>query len=360
MLLQIVWALCSAILVGTIFISASTFALVDELIVPTILLFLAPIAFAAPADQRLLIKAVSSLGVYAGVVSIMQSMGFSGSVFPLHLSSGLLSEEIPRAGGPFLQAGANGAALAMCLPLAFALYRSSHSGWRIFAGISIAASFVGALLTLTRSAWIGALGAAVVYFAYNARLRRLIPVMLGAVATAVVVALVLVPGLFGAVTGRLGTERSLDDRSTTNAAALAMLDQNPIAGVGWGRFLPEVDDYVRQLEDIPLTTTHILAHNVVLSRAAELGAVGALLIVATLLAGPVRASFTRTSMEPGVWQGVLPSAFVGWFTVAMFTPMGYAFPNYLLWILVGIALADGFYLRRTFQPSKLNDYLRGI
>jgi len=339
LLCQSLWVTGSAISVSTLYEATSAFALVDEVLAPLLLTLVAPLAFAARADQLLLFKTTTLVGLYAGVVSVFQTLGLTQLLLPRYLSDAVASDQIDRAGGPFLQVGANGAALAMCLPFALVAFRRLKGFWRPLAALSVVACATGCLLTLTRSSWIAIVAGAVVYFCFDDRLRKAIPAMLGAVAVGVVVLLELVPGLYEATVDRFGTQRSLDDRSTTNAAAVSMLEENPLAGIGWGRFLSQVDEYVRQLDLVPLTTTHILAHNVVLSRAAELGAVGAGLFVASLVAGPGRASL-RAADAGDLWRGVIPALFAAWLCVAMFTPMGYAFPNYLLWTATGIALSQ--------------------
>jgi O-antigen ligase len=291
-------------------------------------------------DRLFLLKSMTLVGLYLGIMSTFQALGLSGLVFPRYLADGLLTGQINRAGGPFLQVGGNGAAMAMCIPLALLLLQSVRGGWRVLAALSTAACFWGCLITLTRSVWLASLGAFVVYFAMDSRLRKWLPAFLLGLAAALSAVLAWVPGLYEATFARLSTARSIDDRTTTNAAAVSMLWEHPLTGTGWARFLDVVDDYVRQQDLVPLTNTHIIAHNVVLSRAAELGLVGAVLLVAAVVAGPGRAALRVPAPVGQGWRRVLVAMSVAWLCVAMLTPMGYPFPNYMLWAVTGLALGS--------------------
>jgi putative inorganic carbon (HCO3(-)) transporter len=338
--LQVVWVVGSSAWVGTLLEPVGMFAFLDEILVPLIMVVLAPVAFAGHADRLLLLRAMTLVGLYLGVMSTFQALGAAGPLFPRYLAEGLVAGEINRAGGPFLQVGGNGAALAMCIPLALLLAQSVSGAWRVLATISAAACSWGCLVTLTRSVWLACLAAFIVYFALDPRLRRWLPAFLLGTAGALGAALAVVPGLYEATFERLSTERSIDDRTTTNAAAVSMLWDHPLTGVGWARFLANVDDFVRQQDLVPLTNTHIIAHNVVLSRAAELGVIGAVLLVLAVLTGPVRAALAAPAARDAGWQRVLIAMFASWLCVAMLTPMGYPFPNYLLWAVTGLTLAS--------------------
>jgi putative inorganic carbon (HCO3(-)) transporter len=338
--LQVVWVLGSAAWTGTLLEPVGMFAFLDEILVPLVMVVLAPVAFARRSDRLLLLKAMTLLGLYLGAMSTFQALGAVAPLFPRYLAEGVAAGEINRAGGPFLQVGGNGAAMAMCIPLALLLCQSAGGGWRVLATVSAAACSWGCLVTLTRSVWLACLAAFFVYFALDPRLRRWLPAFLLGIVGGLGAALAWVPGLYEATVARLSTGRSIDDRTTTNAAAVSMLWEHPLTGVGWARFLANVDDYVRQQDLVPLTNTHIIAHNVVLSRAAELGVVGAVLLLLAVLTGPVRAGLVAPAARDARWQRVLIALFASWLCVAMLTPMGYPFPNYLLWAITGLVLAS--------------------
>jgi putative inorganic carbon (HCO3(-)) transporter len=277
--------------------------------------------------------------IYVGGMSVAQSFGVSRVLLPHYLIEGVTGEEVSRATGPFLQVAANGAALAMCVPLCLLLYRVSAARWKVVAVIGLSAALLGCFLTLTRSVWLGGLLSFAIVLVLDRQWRRWLLGALGAIGVAVGIGLALFPQLGSAVVDRLQTERSIDDRTTTNAAAISMLNAHPIAGVGWGRFLDLVDDYVRQQDLVPLTTTHILAHNVLLSRSSELGVVGGVLLMGALVLGPVAVSLRRGQSARSLPHAALLGMFLAWLSVAMLTPMGYPFSNYLLWTFTGVVAA---------------------
>jgi putative inorganic carbon (HCO3(-)) transporter len=336
LLAQILWVAGSAVWVGTSTDSYAFFAMLDQVMVPSLFFVVGPIAFARARDREILLRGIALVVIYCFYVSVAQAFALGGLIFPRYAAAGLVSGEINRAGGPFLQIAANGSALAMAIPLLLVLFERSAGAWRITAAVAAVMAAAGAFLTLTRSVWIAAVLSIVVAMWFSARLRAwLIPSLL-VLAVSLMATLTLVSSVADAVFARFGTERSIDDRTITNAAAVTMVEKYPLTGVGWGRFLSLVDDYVVQPVNGPLTNTHIIAHNIFLSRAAELGLVGAGLLVAALVLGPLRAAVRpRPGIDPA-WRHALLASSIAWFVVAMLTPMGYAFSNYLLWLVAGI------------------------
>jgi putative inorganic carbon (hco3(-)) transporter len=167
------------------------------------------------------------------------------------------------------------------------------------------------------------------------------------------VALGTVPGLHEDAASRAASSRSLEDRANTDAAALRVVEEHPLTGVGWMRFIDVSEDYVRQSDDIPLTNIHIEVHNVVLGRAAELGLPGAALWVLCLLAGPVAAALRPLSRSSDVegWRLVLIAALTCWLVAIMVSPVPYPLPNDLVWLLGGLVAAGGRRRPTSYTPE---------
>lgn len=138
----------------------------------------------------------------------------------------------------------------------------------------VVAALLGVVLSLSRGSWLGAavamLGVALVY-------RRAV----GRFAIAAVVLaifLVLGPvGGFGSVAqDRIGTIQTAEGRIVTDAAAVRMIQNQPVAGFGYGNFDRFDEQYKQRVGDIPLILGGT-AHNTYLNLLVELG------IPATLL-----------------------------------------------------------------------------
>ena len=335
LLLQSVWAALSMVWAGTADSQYAIFAWLDQLVVPGIMYLAGVVAFNDEPARRVLLRSVVVVAVYVGGVSVLQFLGVSGPMIPQVLSEDVGSDVLVRAGGPFGQVGANGAALAMSIPFAALVIQQSKGGWRVLGMASLVLSLAGCFLTLTRSVWIAAILSLLFFLAANPSVRRWLMPSIAGLGVAVYTALVLSSALLTAVVERVGTSRSIDDRAITNAAAADMSLTYPLTGVGWGHFLDVVDDWVLQPDADALTNTHIIAHNILLSRAAELGLAGACLLAAAVLLGPVRQAVLLRKRAPE-WTAAVGGAFVGWFVIAMLTPMGYAYANYMLWLMAGV------------------------
>ena len=340
-LTTLVWAAWSAQAVGTLTTSYGAYALLDRLLVPFAAFALAPALFPSDRDREVLLKALVFLGGYLGATAVAEVLGPQSLVFPSYVvdpGAGIL---FGRARGPFVQPEANGLVMTTCLFAAGYALVALRGAWRVAAALALPACGVGILLTLTRSVWLGAVLAVLVVCWMLPQLRRRLPVLVLGGAACLVLVLVAVPSLGTTLVERITTERSLYDRQNTNAAALRIIEEEPLTGIGWVRFLEEGVDHVRQADTYPVTNVRIEVHNVVLARAAELGVPGAALWVGAVLAGPVLAArrgraAARRDLSLAGWRYVLIGTGVCWGVCIMLSPVPYPLPNILLWLLGGI------------------------
>jgi O-antigen ligase len=205
------------------------------------------------------------------------------------------------------------------------------------------------LLTLTRSVWIGTVVGTLVVVLLLPSLRRRALLLAAGAASALGLVLWTVPALTERVLHRATTEGSVYDRQNTNAAALRVIAEHPLDGLGWTRFLTQGTDWVRQADTYPVTNVDIEVHNVVLARAAELGLPGAVLWVACVLAGPGLA-FLRRPADPDLagWRVLFCAYASVWLVCTMVSPVPYVLANNLLWLLAGTLLAG--HLTRSGPP----------
>jgi O-antigen ligase len=168
----------------------------------------------------------------------------------------------------------------------------------------------------------------------------------------VLLAIVAIPGLGARAQARTDDQRPIWDRYNTNVAALRIVEERPLFGVGWGRY-PEVNgQYMRQSDAYPLTGVGLEVHNVPLGNVAELGLVGGALWLAALTAAVGGAVRRRPGTRLDPLQLGLVAVATNWLVVAMFVPLGYPLPNMLLWTWAGVAtvLAAP---RRAPSPARL-------
>jgi O-antigen ligase len=345
------WTLWSALTHETLKTSYGFFALLDRIVVPFVLFALAPVLFGSEADRRLLLRTLTVMGLYLGATAVFEMLGPSALVFPRYVMDPHVGILFGRARGPLVDAGGEGLVLGACLFASVAHAFRSRGVWRVLALVAGALSALGVLLCLTRAVWIGALLGLVVVVGMVPVLRRRAPALALGVVAAMGGLLLAVPSLASTITDRLTTERSVYDRQNTNAAALRIIADHPIDGIGWTRFVSMSANWVRQADTYPVTNVDIEVHNVVLSRAAELGLVGAALWVACVLAGPVRGALRRAT-DPDIvdWRLILVGYGCVWAVSIMLSPVPYALANNLLWVFAGIVLREQ--LLRPSSPER--------
>ncbi|WP_369052481.1 O-antigen ligase family protein [Kineococcus terrestris] len=332
-------AVLSAIAHDTLLGNYGLFALLDRIVVPFAMFCLAPVVFSTAARRALLLKTLVLLGLYLGVTALLETLQLWSFVFPSYIADPDVGIQFGRARGPFAASEAMGMACAACFFAAGLAVVRFRGGWRLLSAAVLALSGGGVLLSLTRSVWVGLVLGVLAVMLIDRRLRRFTPVALLGGAALVAVLLATVPGLQDSVDERAGTTRSVLDRLNTNAAALRVVEQEPLTGVGWTRFVDVASTWVRQADDYPITNVAIEVHNVPLSRAAELGIPGAALFLACIAFGPVRAAFQRGRRdELADWRYVSIGMTAVWLVTIMLSPVPYPLPNTLTWLLAGIAL----------------------
>jgi putative inorganic carbon (hco3(-)) transporter len=337
LLIAALYATGSAWWVGTLDHHDPLFALLDRFGLISFLLFLiAPLAFATDEQRSHLLVGLVAVGAYLGFTALVEELNLNGLVFPGYILDPFVGIHADRTRGPFVEAGANGLAMFACA-VAAAMAAGRWRGWA--RGVAIAIGILcltGILFTVTRQAWLGAALGALVGLSVTSRLRAYAPLVIGGGVLLVVVAFSVVPGLRERAERRASDQKPLWDRLNSGRAALDMVADRPILGFGWGRFDPESEPYYTLAPDYPITRIPAL-HSVALSNAVELGLVGATLWAAGLLMALAGALLRRGPPELQPWRHGLLAMAVCWVVVSNFTPLGYTFSNYLLWIWAGVA-----------------------
>ena len=334
--LAVLWAICSALVAHTLSERAAVLKIVEAYgLFPFLIFYLAPVIYTTERRRQMLLTALVALGAYLGLTVLFEMAGPHALVWPKYIMDPNYGIHFGRGRGPFADAVANGFGLYVCAVAACI----AASGWRGAARVAACAvallCFTGTLLTLERSVWVGAAVSTVVTLLAFARLRRIaLPVIVSGV-VAVVLALLLVPGLSAKVQSRASDQGPVWDRQNLTVAALNMISARPLLGFGWDRFQADSAPYFRQSLNYPLTATSIDIHNYFLSYAVELGLIGLLLWLTGLLMGAFGALATRAPPEFEPWRMAFLAIAVCYLVVANSVPPT-VFQNEAFWLWAGV------------------------
>ena len=341
-----VYALGSAFIVGTAFEREPLLKIIDAFgILPFLVFLVAPVAFATPRQRGVLLATLVTLGAYLGLTVLFEAIGLDALVFPKYILDAEYGIHVARGRGPFVDAVANGLALYMCSVMC----AMAVAMWRTWLARSLALAIgvlcmVGAFLSLERSVWIGAVLGTVVGMLAARGLRRYLPVLIVAIAVAVMLSIGLIAGLQGAVSERANNQSTIWDRQNLARAAVNMVEAKPLFGFGWSRFAYDSADYFEQSPDYPLTATSAGVHNTPLTYAVELGLVGMTLWILGVLFGVGGALATRGPPDLDAWRVRLLAVATAYLVVLNAVPPT-AWPNRSLWLMAGV-VDSGRYLAR--------------
>jgi putative inorganic carbon (hco3(-)) transporter len=348
MCLTLIYALGSAIASGTLTTQSGFLALVDLFgVAPYLAYLLAPAIFVGPRERNLLLATLTCVGAYLGLTAIFESLGPHSLVFPHYIVR--VDAELPgeRAGGPFQSSLAEGFAnfsCAVAAAIAYSVWEGRHR--RILAACVAIICLFGAFVTLERGVWIaGVVGVIATALATRAGRRWLIPgLLIGALV--IVGVLAISPELERKASNRANDQVSVWDRENQTYAGLRMLAARPLFGFGWERYRSEGLEYFRE-SDIPMYgytpgnavpgEKPLPLHDTYLAYAVEIGLVGTLLWLATMIWGVGASILSAGSAELQPWKLGLIAIAVFFVVVAVFNPYQEPFPVLLLWVWAGVA-----------------------
>ncbi len=334
--LLVLWTAASAAYYGNLANSVAIFALLDRMAMPFVLFLTAPWFFDVRRHRELLLAVLTAIGLYLGVTAICEIFAPS-LVIPRYIMNPQIGLQFGKARGPFVASEAMGLACAVCA-FSAALRATRTAGWRrLAATAAVFLGFVGTALSLTRSTWVGVGAGLVALFVLSAWLRRWILAAVGAVGLGTSLTLILIPAIGDALTRRFESQYSLYDRLGSNEAALALLADRPLTGIGWRRFFPYGSDWFRQSDAYPMNNVVIEIHNVLLSRAVELGIPAVLVLLTIWVLGPMRTMLRPATGEAEHWRLLTAATFTAWVVTGFFGPLALPFPTYCVWLIAGVA-----------------------
>jgi O-antigen ligase len=351
--LTAIYATGSALAAGTLGSETGVLSLIDLFgLAPYLMFLLAPTIFAGRHERRMLLATLVGVGAYLGLTAIFESLGPHALVFPryiLHVDAATPGE---RAGGPFQSSLAEGFATYSCAvasAIAWVQWRAeARRGLTALAALAVAVCAFGSFVTLERGVWIAAVLASVTTaLATRAGRRWILPSLL-ACALVIGAALAISPSLSQKTANRASSQISVWDRQNQTYAGLRMIAAKPLFGFGWERYRQDSFDYFRQSPDYPMYgfkpsnavqgEKTLPLHDTYLAYAVELGLVGVLLWLATLLWGVGQAIVTPAATgELRRWKLGLLAIAVFFLVVAVFNPSQAPFSVMLLWLWAGVA-----------------------
>ena len=313
---------------------------------------LGALVFATEHRRELLLRTSALMAIYLGFTGLFEYLRIGALVFPSYIMANLNPSTEIRAGGPYLFPEPLGLVCALAIFLSGLLVRTSSSRlWRFIGMLGIFFGLVGSVVGMVRSVWLALIVAGLVVGLIVPRIRRKLPLLLIAAAIMVAIIVFVFPDFRDILINRITTERSVYDRQNTNVAALRVIQEYPLFGIGWGEFVHQNVDWVRQADTYPVTTITIEIHNVFLARAAETGVPGMLLWLLCFVTGPLLGLLAKPlTTSTRYWKLVGLAAFFLWFMPSLSSPNPYPTPNFLVWLVWGIA-ARGILVELPTRPA---------
>lgn len=342
--LTILYMVGSAAVAGTLGVEASFLGLIDRVgIAPYLMFLIAPAVFAGERERNMLLITLVALGAYLGLTAIFESLGPHSLVFPHYIAQADLELRGERAGGPFQSSVSEGSANFACAVAALIAFTKWHGlRRRYFAAAVAVICLSGCFLTLERGVWIAAVVAAVVAALATRQGRRWIVPGLLTCALVVGGGLTLSSGLANKTSSRVNDELSVWDRENQTQAGLRMFEAKPLLGFGWNRYESDSPEYFRQSPDYPLTGVSTPQqerplHETYLAYLVEIGLVGTMLVLGSLIWGIGQGVFGPGGAELRSWKLGLLAVGTFFLVVGIFNPYEAPFPVLLLWTWVGVA-----------------------
>jgi O-antigen ligase len=239
----------------------------------------------SPGEVRALLLIAAVLGVYLAAVTLLEVLGGYDLIIPRWLADPEVNPYFgsPRVGGVEMQPEWNALdiSLGLCVLLLHLMQRRTplRTGWLAGAGLCLVAIY----FTYTRGAWLGLLFAGVPLLwqrtaARAVTLRRRVLFVTGVVGFAAF--LLFFPTEI--LEGRASDSGTMYFRLSIWLAGLGLVAHHPLFGVGFGQFGSHIGSFLQEVAWIPSTfgpKGGTIAHNTLLSVAAELGLVGLALYV---------------------------------------------------------------------------------
>jgi O-antigen ligase len=342
------YALISMVVADTAGNRAAVFALIDQFgLFPFLVFAVAPTVFRTARQRAILLGGLVATGAYLSLTALFEKLKLTALIWPTYITNPYVGLHFGRSRGPFAEAAAMGLALYSCAvaaAIAFVIWRRPLH--RALAAAISALCLVGVELTVTRAVWLGAIVGSTLILVAAPPLRRFLVPALATGLLLIVGAFAAIPGLASQAAQRQKDQSPVWERRNSDAAALRMIQAEPLIGFGWYNHTEPSEPFFR-MSTFPLSGEKAGLHNVFLVYAVGLGLVGFGLWVAAAALAFGGAARGRAPPELLPWQIGLGALVACYIVAGMTGPLAYVYPTLLAWTWAGVA-----YGRRVPEPSK--------
>ncbi len=246
---------------------------------------------------------MTAFGVYLALTAFCEVVGSWPLVFPRYISDPNLGIHFGRARGPELNSVSLGMYLTACICCAWILLPMVRTRWaQLAVAVSMPLMTAGVFFTYTRSTWLGLAVSGLVIAAIEIPKRWRLP----AIAMSSLCGVLLLATAWSNVVGleREGSaaesEHSVDQRKSFAYVSWQMFRDNPVLGVGFGRFydrkLPYLSDRRQTVELESIRSLH--HHNTLLGFLTETGLVGLSMFLTLIVVWALNAWRLVRSTQP--------------------------------------------------------------
>ncbi len=225
-----------------------------------------------------LLKLICALGIYLAFTGVFEHYAISSLVWPSYIMDPSLGTHFERSRGPFMESVAMGRVLTIAFA-AWVVFRLEATGFmRRISWPSMVAALASIYFTATRGPWLGLALVMLAFVVYRTPARRTIIQL----SLCIIVAAGLgVSNKFSLLGKNLFTQRqsTVTDRVVTWLVSIEMVKVHPVAGIGFGRFNAEWENYYSGFKGLDFDSFDG-SHNTFLTMAAEGGLVTLALYIA--------------------------------------------------------------------------------
>ena len=316
-------------------------------IYPFVIFFVSKNVYDTAYKREGFIKFIILIGLYLSFTAIFEHFRISELVFPRYIMDPSFGIHFGRARGPFAMAAANGTVLGFVFLSCF-YFLFNYKGislWKSCSSILLILTPVALFFTYTRGPWVACLLGFIVLLVFSKSNRKkilLLAFILLCIAGLLCLFFTLDRDTADNIYMRIHEKEPIYDRLNLYTAYINMFMEHPFFGIGFGRFLTYVEDYiVNTYGKYSFPLSGIAIHDSFTGILAEMGLSGLILILTVyflILSKAIKLykRFAASERDNSVFVVV----FLGFMTVylvnSIFTGMRYfEFVNSLFFIFAG-------------------------